>query len=189
MRSRLLALLLLSACGYTQPSTVAGLAALSPLEVDPAGLAVALQLPAGLAVPKDGAKLTVGATRGDTGETRKLTLTLQARPGAAEGIPAVAGEAVTVYRLTDADVARLRALQAEVAGWQAETPDAKGRGELGLGLAACTTGGKLPADARGAAYVQMRPDGGFLPLVPDAALRDVLGPALFDAIAPCDGPV
>jgi hypothetical protein len=188
MRRALFALLCLSACSYTDPATVGQVAALSPLQADPAVLAVALQLPKELVVPKDGATLAVDVTRADTGATRALTFALQAQSGAVAGVPETAGEILTVYRLTPTDVARLRDLQAEVAGWKAESPPADTSGHLGLGLAACTRAGRLDPRARGAAWVRLQADGPFLPLIPDSALRDVLGAALFDAIAPCDGP-
>ena len=61
-------------------------------------------------------------------------------------------------------------------------------GSFGLGLDACSVGDGPADDARGSAYIRLAEGGDFLPLIWTASLRDLLGPKLFDAIAPCDGP-
>ena len=94
----------------------------------------------------------------------------------------------TVYRLAPADVARLRALQAEAAAWQTETAPPKGSASIGLGVDACKTGSGPNPDARSSAYIRMAADGAFLPLIRPVPLRSVIGQAAIDAIPPCDGP-
>jgi len=187
MRNLILALLL-SGCGYGVPSTLKEMAALDPLQADPAAIEVALGTPAGLAVQKGGARMTVDVSRSDRREKFSQTYVLQARPGAAPEIAADPDSTVTVYRLAPADVARLRALQAEAAGWQSETPSPKGSASIGLGVDACKTGAGPNPDARSSAYIRMAADGAFLPLIRPVPLRSVIGQAVFDAIPPCDGP-
>ena len=180
--------LMLSGCGYTVSSTVAEMAALDPLQADPAAIEIALGTPAGLAVQKGGARMTVDVSRSDRAEKWSQTYVLQAAPGAAAGVTVDPGSNLTVYRLAPADVARLRALQAEAASWKSETPPPKGSASIGLGVDACKTGAGPAPDARSSAYIRLAADGAFLPLIRPVPLRSVIGQAAFDAIAPCDGP-
>lgn len=181
------AAVLLAGCSAFVPSTADQLANTSPLEADPAALEVALILPPGLAVPKDGARMTIDVTRSDGAIKLNDTYVLQAHADARGAIPVAEGDSLMVYGLRSADAARLQAVQAEAAGWKAETPPPKGRASIGLALDACTVGAGPARDARGSAYIRMQTGGEFLPLIKDANLRELLGPKLFDAIAPCDG--
>ena len=65
---RLFPALLLAACASISPLTTARLAAMDPLTADPAELAVAVVLPAGLAVGAKGVTLDLTAARGDEGQ-------------------------------------------------------------------------------------------------------------------------
>lgn len=187
MRNLILALLL-SGCGYGVPSTLADMAALDPLQADPGAIEIALGTPAGLAVQKGGARMTVDVSRSDQTRKWSQTYVLQARPGAAPGVTVDPGSVVTVYRLAPADVARLRALQAEAASWKTETPPPKGSASIGLGVDACKTGAGPDPDARSSAYIRLEENGAFLPLIRPVPMRSIIGQAAFDAIAPCDGP-
>lgn len=188
MRNLILSLLLLSGCGYGVPSTVAEMAALSPLEADPAAIELALAAPAGLAVQKGGVRMTVDVSRSDRSKKWSETYVLEARPDAAPSVAVDPGSRVSVYHLSLVDAARLRALQAEAASWTSQTPPAKGSASIGLGVDACKTGSGPDPDARSSAYIRLAADGAFLPLIRPVSLRDFLGQAAFDAIPPCDGP-
>ena len=180
----LLPILALAACGYVVPSTAARLATLDPLTADPAALSVAVVLPAGLRAQPGTALLTIESVRRDTGETRTLPMVLM-ETGLAN-VPVPAGATGTAYRLSTADVVRLRALQAEVTGWKAAGVDTGG--SLGLGIGGCGVGEGPAPDAVGSAYIRTQTGAAFLPVIREAGLRDLLGPALFDAIGPCAGP-
>ena len=180
----LLPILALAACGYVVPSTAARLATLDPLTADTAALSVAVVLPAGLRVQPESAVLTIGSVRRDTDETRTLGMVL-VETGLAD-VPVPAGATGTAYRLSAADVARLRALQAEVTRWKATGVDTGG--SLSLGIGGCGVGTGPAADAVGSAYIRTQSDGAFLPLIREAGLRDLLGPDVFDTIGPCAEP-
>ena len=184
----LVLVVLLSGCGYGVPSTLREMAALDPLRADPAAIEIALATPAGLSVRNDGVRMTVDVARSDRDEKWSQSYALQVRSGAAPVLAVDAGSRVSVYRLAAADVARLRALQAEAVGWQSETPPPKGSASIGLGVDACKIGAGPATDARSSAYIKLGPGGNFQPLIRPVSLRDFLGQAAFDAIPPCDGP-
>jgi hypothetical protein len=136
MRRTLLSLLLVSACSSLVPSTTAQLAQLSPLEADPAAIALAIQLPPGLVVPEGGAKMVIEATSKSTGESRRGDYVLASQPGDPAQFAGDPGDSVTFYRLAKADIAPMRALQAQVADWKAADPDGTA-GSFSMGLAGC----------------------------------------------------
>lgn len=185
---KLVLILLLSGCGYTVPSTIADMTEHSPLDADPAAIEIALDLPPGMAVPEGGARMTLDVTRPDQSGKVSETYVLQVRPGPAAGVQVEPGHSVVVYRLKDADIARLREIQVQAAGWNTQASPDKGSANIGLGVDACKTGDGPDADARSSAYIRLAEDGVFLPLIRPVMLRSYLGQAAFDAIAPCDGP-
>jgi hypothetical protein len=176
-----LACLLLSACAYVVPTTVARLAAVDPLTADPAAIEVAVILPPGLAITPGSAKLEVGAVRG--AESRKGSFTMTDIP-ATPGVTAPEGATARIYALTDAEAERLRALQAEIAVWKAEGDAA---GSLGIGIGGCAIGAGPAPDATGSVLIRLAEGGPFLPLIRNGRLADLLGAEVLAAIQPCKG--
>ena len=171
MRSAIFtALLALTACGAVDPLTAARLAALSPLNADPAAVAVRLDLPPGIALPPGGARLTLAAESPD-GRTVSQTVRL-----AADG---------PVLAIAAADRPALAAAQAEIRALKAEDPAT--RGSLSLALSPCRMGAGPAPDARAGAAVRLAANEAFLPLVTDAPLSDVLDPAATGELPPCPG--
>ncbi|GAB1479066.1 hypothetical protein MASR2M74_16250 [Paracoccaceae bacterium] len=179
---RLIPVLLLAACAYVSPLTTARLAAMDPLAADPAGLAVAVVLPAGLAVGPDGVTLDLQATQGEEALNGSYRLT-EAAPDPALSVPA--GATGHLFTLTPADVTAMRAWQARAAVWQAL---GSGAVSLGLGLDVCALGAGPPPGAEGAALIRLQNDAPLMPLIGPAPLAALLGPDLMAAIAPCSGP-
>ena len=177
----------MAACTSLVPSTVAHLAALSPLDSDPKNIEIALILPTGLQVPEGSAVLTIAVRRSDTNATLRQDSVLQQLAGAAT--PAVPRAAhASVYRLSAADAEKLVSLQATLQELKRTTPEGVSVGQLSLTIGGCASGSGPATDARASAFLTTRADGEFLPLFKDVPLRQLLGPAVFDAIGTCRGP-
>lgn len=164
MRPFILPALLLSACTSIVPSTALRLSALSPMEADPAGFAVAMTLPEGLEIEPNSARLTLSAIRTDTGEIRDATFVLERLK--LEG---------AVYRVAPGDLDSLRAFQANIGQWKAENGDST-RGSLNVTLSPCTIGEGPAGDARASVAIRINPDGPFLPLVLNGPISDITTP-------------
>lgn len=175
------ACLLLAACSAVVPSTVARMASLDPLTADPAGIELVVILPPGLSIKPGTARLELSAMRGT--ETRKGSFTLADQP-VAIGFDLPTGTSARHYALTAEDAERMRTLQAEISTWQQE---GRARGTLGLGVDGCAVDNGPALDATGSVLIRLAPDTGFLPLVSDAMLVDLLGKDAFNAIQPCNG--
>lgn len=175
--------LTLTACTTLLPATMTRLQTLSPLTADPAALTVAIVLPPGIKVQPGTAILSLHATRADTGAVRGLDLTLTETAVAAE-VPVPAGATGRLYRIATADVPRMRALQAELAQWQAGGNRATGTLQLGIG--GCATGTGPAPDATGSAYLRIDDRGPFLPLFQDAPLDGLLGQHRMASIGACN---
>jgi hypothetical protein len=166
LRPLCLAALLLAvpACGYVSTSTLAHLNAISPLEADPADIAVALTLPDGIDLAEEGAVLSLEASRSDTGETLRYAAKLAEESR---------GETV-VLRIPEADQAAFRDTQSTVQAWKAETPS-EGSGSLSVNATFCALepAAEIDPDAKVSIAIQTEAGGAFLPLVTQAPLRRV----------------
>jgi hypothetical protein len=181
MRLRpLLACLALSACSSVVPMTAARLSAMDPLTVDPGQIEVALILPQGLRVTPGSAVLTLSAQRGDQRIAGDFVLDERAVPG----VPAPEGATVAGYGLTAHDVARMRALQAEIAAWKAE---GEARGALSVGVGGCRVGEGPAPEAEGAVMIRLARDEAFHALIRPTPLVSILGEGALAAMGPCKG--
>ncbi len=186
MRYLLLALMCwaVAGCASVVPSTMARLQTLSPAEADPAGLSVAVVSPAGLRPVPGSGRLILTARRTDSGVQDEADMILAETAGDAASLGTAEGERVTYYRLAEADVPRMRALQDKLALWKAEAPDAT-EGSLSVGMGACAEGRGPAPDAAGSVFVRMQADGGWLPLIERAPLASLIGAERLAAIGPC----
>lgn len=176
MRHTLLSLLIgLSACTTLVPGTIARLYALSPLEADPADIAVALRLPDGVAVQPNSAQIVLTAERQDTGETSAATYTLSAIK---------TSEGNSIYRIADEDHDQLRTQQELIAGWKAEDADAS-KGSLSVQLAGCKTAQEVDPNPTLDISIRTSQDDAFMPLVRGAKLTQVFKVAGIESLPPC----
>lgn len=171
----------LCACSAILPSTAARLAAVDPLTADPAALELVVVLPPGLAVTPASARLDLGAARG--GETVTASFPLQDR-NAPVDLALPAGATARAFGLSASEAGRMRALQAQIAGW---TQDGPAKGSFGLGLGGCAIADGPRPDATGSVLIRVAKDGPFLPLVTEGRLADLLGAEVLAAIKPCQG--
>lgn len=178
----------LAACSTLNPVTMLQLSQLDMLTAEPSGLAVALVLPPGLAVPADGAKMSVDVTRADTGGQLRVDAVLQQSLAVVQGVPAQAGQAVRLFKLSPKDAQALRAMQREVTAWRAEVPRDQTKGNFSVGADGCLSGPSLAQDAEISIYIRTEAAGSFLPLLDGVGLRQGLGAEAFDALRPCNGP-
>jgi hypothetical protein len=177
----LIASLALSACAAIVPSTAARLAGFDPLTVDPAAIELVVILPPGLSVNPGSARLELVAVRGD--ERREGSFRLADRPATlGSGVPS--GASGRRFAIAEADIPRMRALQADIAVWK-RTGDATG--SLGLGIGGCAVGAGPAAEAQGSVLIRVTAEGPFLPLIDKARLADLLGAEVLAAIKPCKG--
>lgn len=176
---RSLLLLLLAGCSYVPTMTAARLAAVDPMTADPGQIELAVVLPPGMNPLPGTAKMVLHAEGG--GQVRDVEYLLVDR-AVPQGVPLPDGAHARAYRLSAADAAAMRALQAEVAGWRAT---GHGSATLGVGLGGCELGGGPAPDAEGAVYVRLAADGSFLPLLGPARLTDMLGAAAIAGLPPC----
>ncbi|MGV6848763.1 MAG: hypothetical protein ACWA5A_10325 [Marinibacterium sp.] len=170
LKEMTLAMCILIGCSHVPGSTREALEALSPLDVDPAGFQVTLDLPAGI-VLRSGSPL--------------LVLTVRNRSSGAE----LREQAVLVrrgpqtYGLTADGADRLRALQSEARLW--ETEGRRGKGTLSLTLAACAADGGPFPDATVSAFLKTARDGRDLAIVEDLPVSRILANNPGPAPAPC----
>ncbi len=161
----------LAACSYASIDGLRVLSALSPLEADPAQIAVALNLPDGVRVDPGSARITIEARRDEMQISDAFALIGQ-QVGPAQ-----------VWRIADADVARMRVVQSLVRRWKAEDKDTSG--SISVHAAICTIGiGPLP-DAGIDISIRTETGGAFIPLLRDAPLSALAGRDVIGTPAPC----
>lgn len=145
-------ILILSACTRIVPDTVSQLNALSPLEADPAGFAVAITLPKGLDITPQSARLMFAVARADTGETRDGAFVLE-RTSADQA----------TYQVALRDLNALRALQEVAQQWKNDGDATSG--SLSVTMSPCRVGAGPADDARASVDIRIDANGPFLPLI------------------------
>ena len=172
-----LLIVLLTGCDSVDPFAVARLAAISPLEADPAGFAATAALPEGLELRRDGLILELAARRTDTGETISGRFALVPREE----------EGREVWRVDPGRLPEIRATQGTIRGWEAVLPDAT-EGHLSISVAACTVGPGPDPEGRISVFLRTQTGGPLLPLIRNARLKDAFALAGPESLSPCDEP-
>lgn len=167
MISRILPLLALTACSAVDPAALYALRAVSPLEADPADIALSVSLPEGYVIRPGTVQLALTGESPD-GEIAGTRVTLR-KSGTAE---------TAIYDVAPADHAALRVAQAEIADLKARDPETVGT--LALSATLCTRG--APSDDRAAVSVRLEEDAPFLPLLRGAPVGRIAGSV---PIGPC----
>ena len=165
----------LSGCGSVDVFTVARLAAISPLEADPAGSAVTADLPEGLRLRPDGLVLELEAQRADLGEAVGARYVLVAQQEGGR----------KVWRVNPDDLSELRMLQAKIREWESSAPDAT-EGHLGVYVAGCAVGAGPDPEGTISVFLRTSAEDPLRPLIRNAPMKDVISFVGEVVIPPCD---
>ena len=135
-----LALLALAGCGYMPISSMLKLRQLDLMTADARQIRIAVQMPDALEVREDGAVLEIGAERPNPDENLQERFILEKIDGAVladmPGVEAKPGFHLAVFRMAEADMARLAALRGKIKAWKEQDPDGT-KGTLSIGAAGC----------------------------------------------------
>lgn len=171
----------LGGCSHVPLTTVYKLATFDPVQADPAVIRAALRYPDALTLRKDGARLTLTLqpAGGTTPRRHEFTLVVADGPGDREPRLRYArdGDVVEVMRLSDADVATVRELQAE--------PHGAG-GRLEVSAAACHRGGLPAGPILTSTFLRLAIADGYMTVLEDFDLRHQLSAEKLAAeVPPC----
>ncbi|MFQ6548203.1 hypothetical protein AADZ90_009615 [Aestuariibius sp. 2305UL40-4] len=164
----------LTACTSVVPSTISQLRQLSPIEADPAGFVVFMDLPDGIGIIEDSAILQLGGVRDEQDESVEGTFVLERGQ---------AGEAET-FRIAEGDLERFRDLQSQIRTWKAEDEDGT-TGSLSIGVGGCLIDEGPAPRARLAVSMTLEEDGPVLPLIRPTPVRRALDVLEVEDLPPC----
>ncbi|MDO6965130.1 hypothetical protein [Rhizobium alvei] len=179
----------LNACTSVPPSSYAQLAAMSPLDANPADIRMAVIAPEPLEIKPSGAILSI-VWQPKSGEAVKRDFTLEVLAGNATA-PKLAsrlgpGRRIFVLKLTAVDAESLLDLQRQVRAAKAAGND--GRGQISAGLReACWNGPfptgneKMPLEA----HLRTEAGGEWMALIQGIDLKDVLKSANIPSLPSC----
>jgi hypothetical protein len=173
-----LALLTLAAgCTKIPLSSLWSLRQFSFEAFDPALLRVALHLPAGYAMRRDAVLVDAEVKRdGEAPSAARFTMHETRDPADARGLPAesAAGGRWIVLSLGTSEVERLRAFRQSLIARKAEGGKKKGSVSLGATPQMCRTGAPVPGTAVFSAALMWSREEGYVPLLRDADLDEML---------------
>ena len=149
----------LSGCGYVSSAGLDRLDSVSPLEAEPADIAVALALPPGLDVVPGSAQINFSADRSDTREKETAVFTL-ARNDTGN---------LNVFTIAPEDHDRLRELQGRIQKWEDEAPD-RTSGSIGVTVDFCKKDPGPAPTAKVTVLTRTESDGKFFSLIENAPL-------------------
>lgn len=184
----------LAGCAYVPTTSLLRLSALDMLTVDPGQIRVAVGLPGVLNVRKGGAVLQTGVRESASGPAISESFVLEedktiSRTAAPDALQRWAveneGSRVTVFKVGEHDLPRLRTLQARIRELEAKYPEGVD-GFLTVAAKACRISdlatGPLPVTT----WLRTRKDQAFFVLTRATDLRGVITEqALLDEVPPC----
>lgn len=168
-----------AACTSVVPSTLMRLAALDPFTADPNDMAVALELPAGLALQDGSTEMMFMAVHSPSGETHRRDYTLQEQS---------TDDGLVIYTLSDADVENLNAMKTSLLPWK-ETSDGNSTLSMGVTADACRVPGiEIGPDPRVNVLLRLEEEGPLRPFLRDAPLLEYFEVAELAELPQCSGP-
>lgn len=171
-----LSLGLLVGCGSVVPSTLAHLYGMSPLEADPAAIAIRASLPDGIGLLPGQSFLTVQSENPARGLDVSERFIIEARD---------TDDGMTVLRIAPEDLSDLAVLQTQLRDY--ETTDPRGTsGSLSVFLGLCRFGAGPTPDARFSIDLQTEVDGRYSGLVRDAQIADVADELGIESLPECE---
>lgn len=160
----LIACLGLSACGSVVMSNVAVLGFTDPLGTDPAGYAIAVTIPDGVDVSKNGVVFKFANKNTILNIDEDYEYALERRETT---------DGQTIFRFAPADLPAIRTFQATVKDREMADPDANS-GSISMFVAFCKIGDGPADDATFSVSIRTKPDGRFMPLIREASIKDAL---------------
>lgn len=180
---------LLSGCGHIPVTTMYKLWSFDFAHADPGSIRAAIRVPEALMAQPGGAKLTLGRNAAGSASPVAETFILEEvkDPRELQSLTRFArsGYPITAYKLSAADVQKLKRIQAEInADRAAGKTDA--RGNLGVSIDACSRKSLPQGALLSSTYLKLDEDVGYMPLVEDIDLRKEISPEdLAKQIPPC----
>lgn len=167
MRSITLALiasLSLSACGSVVMTTAAMLGMTNPLEADPGNYEIAVDIPDGVDVAKDGVKFTFAAKNTVLNTDQSYVYAL-ARRETMDGR--------SLFRFAETDLPEIRAFQATSKQREMDNPDANS-GSISVMVSFCKIGDGPADDDTFSVAIRTKPGGRFTTLIRNARVKDAI---------------
>ena len=173
------AALALSGCTNLVPSTLMRLNALDPFTADPNDMAVALELPAGLALQPGSTEMMFKAVHSPSGETHQRDYTLQEQR---------TPDGLVIYTLSPEDIADLEAMKVSLLPWK-DTSDGKSMLSMGVHSDACRVPGiTIADDPRLSILLRLEQDGPLRPLLRDGPILEYFDVGELAELPQCGGP-
>lgn len=174
----------LGGCGHVPASTMFALRSFDALRFDPAHLRIAAQGPDWLRPRPGGAHFKMTLRRGAQTQVESFILQDVAEADPALSIFARPGARIDSYRLSDADAARVRALQDEHRQSRAGGASAT----LAVDIAACRTRDLPDGPILGSTHIRVDPAQGWMTLLSNLDIRKVAqeaGETVEARVPPC----
>jgi hypothetical protein len=174
----LLLLACLAACTHVPLTSLWKLRQFSFESFDPSALRLAVRLPRAYAVPREGLRVDAKVTReGQPDSAEQFALHESTDERDARGLPAIDSPEArwVVLRFPASEVERLRAFRERLMALKRDG-GAKGKGGMHIGVAPklCRTGAPVRDDSIVAGAILWAPDKGYVPLLRETALDDLL---------------
>ena len=169
----------LSACTSIVPSTALRLNALDPFTADPNDMAVALELPAGLALRPATTEMTFKAVHSPSGETVQRDYILDEQRTT---------DGAVIYTLSNTDIEDLNAMKESLLPWK-ETSDGNSTLFMGVTSKACRVPDvDVGPDPRVNVALRLEADGPLRPFLRDVTLLEYYEIDALAELPQCSGP-
>lgn len=161
MKFACLALFLAAGCAFVDPVTATMLRRVDPMTVHPENYVLTLNMPKGLSIAEDSARLVV-TVYAETGDLIEEFTLRRDQSGSASHLS-----------IDPADYARFTQLQEAARARKAENPNGR-NGALGLNMRPCLIGEGPEPDARLSVDISLSKDAEPLPLLPSIPVKTYL---------------
>lgn len=166
-------------CTSVVPSTLMRLNALDPFTADPNDMAVALDLPAGLALWPATTQMTFKAVHSPSGETFERSYVLEEQ---------LIGDGVVIYTLSADDIVDLEAMKAELLPWR-ETSDGNSTLSMEVSSKSCRVEGvEIGPDPRVSIALRLEAEGPLRPFLRGVPLLEYFDVERMADLPLCGGP-
>lgn len=163
----LLGLIATTGCSSVVIPTVAKLSGLSPLDADPSGFEVAIDLPEGASVDTGDATFIIESRHSGLDHHLREVFALERQEVDSDRL---------MFRFAQADLARVLAIQSQAAAWKAADPKLAS-GSISVRATPCIIGDGPDLGDTLSISLRIKPNGPLLPLVRNAKISELLDAA------------